>query len=189
MKEEAFVRQNLKRWKEFESAVGESAEIHPDKLADLFIQVTDDLSFSRTQFPESETTQYLNSLASQLHLRIYRSKKEDGKRFIEFWKTELPMIMYQARRPLLYSFLIFLLAISLGIVSSLNDETFARLILGDAYVNLTLENIENGNPLAIYGSSNEADMFFAITFNNIKVSFYAFAAGLATAIGSGFILF
>jgi len=189
MKEEAFVKQNLKRWKEFETAVQDAAHVHPDKLADLFIQVTDDLSFSRTQFPQSETTHYLNGLASQLHLKIYRSKQEDGKRFIHFWKTELPLLMYECRKPLLYSFLIFALAICLGVISTLNDETFVRLILGDPYVNMTLKNIENGNPLAVYGESNEADMFFAITFNNIKVSFLAFAAGLVTALGSGWILF
>ncbi|MEJ2003911.1 MAG: stage II sporulation protein M [Cyclobacteriaceae bacterium] len=189
MKEEAFVKQNLQRWKEFESVVRGTAEIHPDKLADLFIQLTDDLSFSRTQFPKSDTTLYLNDLASQLHLKIYRSKKEDGKRFVQFWKSELPLIMYEERKTLLYALLIFLLSIALGVISTLNDETFVRLILGDAYVNMTLENIEKGNALAVYGDSNEADMFFRITFNNIRVSFFAFAAGLATALGTGWILF
>ena len=189
MKEEAFVKQNLARWKEFENVVNNSVRVHPDKLAELFIQVTDDLSFSRTQYPNSSTTHYLNELASRLHLRIYRNKQEDGKRFIEFWKHELPLLMYESRKMLLYSFLVFALAISLGVISTLNDETFVRLILGDGYVNMTLENIEKGNPLAVYGESNEADMFFRITFNNIRVSFYAFAAGLLTAIGSGWILF
>jgi uncharacterized membrane protein SpoIIM required for sporulation len=77
----------------------------------------------------------------------------------------------------------------LGVVSTLQDETFVRLILGDGYVNMTLENIENGNPLAVYGSQNETEMFFGITYNNIKVSFMAFAAGLFTAVGTGWILF
>ncbi len=189
MREEAFVKQNLARWKEFENVVNDAVQVHPDKLAELFIQVTDDLSFSRTQYPNSDTTQYLNELASRLHLRIYRNKQEDGKRFVEFWKYELPIIMYESRKTLLYSFLVFALAIALGVISTLNDETFVRLILGDPYVNMTLENIEKGNPLAVYGNSNEADMFFGITFNNIKVSFFAFAAGLLTAIGSGWILF
>ncbi|MCA6074359.1 stage II sporulation protein M [Fulvivirga sedimenti] len=189
MKEAAFVKQNMRRWKEFESVAANASNANPDQLADLFIQVTDDLSFSRTQYPKSETTQYLNNLASKLHLSIYRSKQEDGKRIVYFWKTELPLLMYEVRKPLLYSFLTFAIAICLGIISTLNDETFVRLILGDGYVNMTLENIENGNPLAVYGDMNEADMFFAITFNNVRVSFMAFAAGLATALGSGWILF
>jgi uncharacterized membrane protein SpoIIM required for sporulation len=54
---------------------------------------------------------------------------------------------------------------------------------------MTLENIERGNPLAVYGKMNEGDMFFAITFNNIRVSFYAFVAGLLFSVGTGFLLF
>jgi uncharacterized membrane protein SpoIIM required for sporulation len=189
MREAAFVKQNLNRWKEIEGLSADHDALDADQLADIFIQLTDDLSFSRTQYPNSETTVYLNNLASKFHQSIYRSKKEDGKRIVNFWKYELPMVMYEERRMLLYSFLIFVLAISLGVVSSLNDDTFVRLILGDGYVNMTLENIENGNPLAIYGSSDETSMFFGITFNNIRVSFFAFSAGLLTALGSGWILF
>ncbi|MTI20153.1 stage II sporulation protein M, partial [Fulvivirga sp. RKSG066] len=74
-------------------------------------------------------------------------------------------------------------------VSVLNDDTFIRIILGDAYVNMTLENIEKGNPLAVYGKMGEADMFFQITLNNVFVAFRAFAAGLLVSIGTGYILF
>ena len=189
MKEAAFVKQNLSRWKEFESLAAKSDALDADTLADVFIQLTDDLSFSQTQFPDSETTVYLNNLAARFHLSIYRSKKEDSHRIVRFWKYELPMIMYNERRSLLYAFLIFALAISLGVVSTLNDETFVRLILGDGYVNMTLENIERGNPLAVYANQGETEMFFGITFNNIKVSFLAFAAGIFTAVGTGWILF
>lgn len=189
MKEAAFVKQNLQRWKKIEEESARRESLDADRLAEIFVQLTDDLSFSQTQYPKSETTEYLNNLASRFHTSIYRSKKEDGKRWIKFWKYELPLIMFEERRMLLYSFLIFLLAIGLGVISSLNDDTFVRLILGDAYVNMTLENIENGNPLAVYGTTSETEMFFMITFNNVKVSFYAFVMGLFTAMGSGFILF
>ena len=97
--------------------------------------------------------------------------------------------MYTSRKPLLYAFLIFTVAILIGGVSAYFDETFVRLILSDAYVNMTLENIEKGNPTAVFSSSSESDMFFGITFNNIRVSFYAFVAGLFFSVGTGFILF
>src|SRR5687767_3844740 len=110
MKEAAFIKQNKMRWEEFEKVVKNPRQAPPDKLAELFIQVTDDLSFARTQYPDSRTTRYLNDLASKVHLEIYKNKKEDKNRFISFWKEELPAVMYEVRKPLLYAFIIFLIA-------------------------------------------------------------------------------
>lgn len=188
MREAAFVKQNYTKWQEFEKALNDGVAVKPDHLADLFIQITDDLSFSRTQYPKSETTHYLNSLASKIHLEIYKNKKEDKNRFISFWKYELPFMFKGVHKHLFYAFAFFMIGAAIGAISSLNDDTFIRLILGDRYVNMTLENIENGNPLAVYAGSDEADMFFGITFNNIKVSFLAFAAGIIISIGTSLVL-
>jgi uncharacterized membrane protein SpoIIM required for sporulation len=189
VREAAFVKRNQQRWQEIEETLTAKSRPHPDRLAEIFIQLTDDLSFARTQYPKSRVTQYLNNLASKIHLEIYKNKKEDKNRFITFWKFELPGIMYESRKALLYAFLIFTIAIVIGGVSAYYDETFVRLIIGDAYVNMTLENIEKGNPTAVFSGSSEGDMFFAITFNNIRVSFYAFVAGLFFSFGTGYILF
>lgn len=167
----------------------QAQQLHPDRLAEIFIQLTDDLSFARTQYPNSRVTHYLNSLASKIHLEIYKNKKEERNRFITFWKYEVPLLLHQSRRQLLYAFIIFMLAAIIGAVSAIHDETFVRLILGDAYVNMTIENIKNGNPMAVYGNMEQTDMFFAITYNNIRVSMVAFVAGLFFSIGTGLILF
>jgi uncharacterized membrane protein SpoIIM required for sporulation len=154
----------------------------------LFVQVTDDLSFARTQYPESKTTQYLNNLAAKVHLSIYRNRKEKKNRLITFWKYELPQLFYSAHKQLLYSFIIFGLAMLVGVVSAAHDDTFARLIMGDNYVNTTLANIEKGDPMAIYKRDGQVDMFLFITWNNIKVSFMTFVAGIALSFGSGYLL-
>lgn len=188
MRESAFVKRNVKKWEEFENLlVSDSSD--PDKLSDLFIQVTDDLAFARTQYPESRTYTYLNDLASKIHGKIYKNKAEDRKRFAYFWKYEVPLIMYESRTKLLYAFIVFAVAILIGVVSQRADADFARTFLGDGYVNMTLENAEKGDVLAVYGRDNEMDTFFAITFNNVRVSFYAFAAGLLLSLGTGFMLF
>ncbi|MBX2964692.1 MAG: stage II sporulation protein M [Cyclobacteriaceae bacterium] len=189
MREAAFVKRNQQRWQEIEQVLTGKTPPHPDRLAEIFIQLTDDLSFARTQYPKSRVTTYLNNLASKIHLEIYKNKKEEKNRFVTFWKYELPGIMYESRKQLLYAFLIFTISILIGTISAYYDETFARLILSDAYVNMTLENIEKGNPTAVFSSMGQADMFFAITFNNIKVSFFAFVAGLFFSLGTGYILF
>jgi uncharacterized membrane protein SpoIIM required for sporulation len=89
----------------------------------------------------------------------------------------------------LISFLIFSLSVAIGALSAAHDDTFVRLILGDEYVNETLANIERGDPMAIYKQMGQTEMFLGITFNNVRVSFFVFVAGLFTAFASGFILF
>ncbi|QEC51800.1 putative membrane protein SpoIIM required for sporulation [Anseongella ginsenosidimutans] len=185
MREAVFVKHNAGKWKAFEDIQGTAA----DELARNFIELTDDLSYARTFYPGSETVRYLNGIASRYHLLIYRNKRENRNRFLKFWTRELPIELAASRRYLLYSFLIFLLASCFGVFSTAQDESFVRLILGDRYVNMTLENIEKGDPMAVYKSMDQAEMFLFITFNNIKVSFLAFVAGALFSFGTVWILF
>ena len=189
MREAAFIKRNQKRWQEFERTLTAGRAIQPDKFAEIFIQLTDDLSFARTQYPNSRTTKYLNNLTSKIHLEIYKNKRENRNRFIMFWKYEVPLAMYNARKPLLYSFIIFMTAAIIGMVSTRYDETFVRLILGDFYVNMTLENIKEGNPTGVYQDSDPWNMFLLITFNNVLVSLRTFIFGTFTSIVTGLFLF
>lgn len=190
MRETAFLKQNEKKWKEFESLVrARKGMVPPDKIAELFIEVTDDLAYSRTHYPGSTTTQYLNGLAGQLHQAIVKNKKVKSSAFWNFWTKELPEIMYATRHKLLYAFVIFMVAVVIGALSTNYDINFVRSILGDDYVDHTIENIETGQPLGIYAEGGEIDMFLAITVNNIKVSMLAFVAGLLLSAGTALILF
>ena len=164
MREAVFVKQRSKQWKEIEDYLSKTGKKDPDVLGEHFIILTDDLAFARTQYPKSHATQYLNAIASKAHHQIYVNKKEKQNRIITFWKTELPLVMYEARKELLIAFIIFSLSIVIGAISSANDATFARLIMGDGYIDMTLENIENGDPMGVYKSMGQLPMFFMITF-------------------------
>lgn len=188
MREVTFLKKNADKWNEVEQFLISKDKTNPDKLADLFIELTDDLSYSRTFYPQSKTTQYLNSLTAKIHQSIYKSKKERKERFIQFWKFEAPLIFYKRRKEILVSFTIFVLAMLIGVVSSAGDSGFIRLIMGDSYVNMTLENIDKGDPMAVYKQMNGIDMFLGITFNNIRVSFIAFMFGLLISFGTVWIL-
>lgn len=188
MREVSFLKKNAEKWKEVETFLASKESVNPDMLADLFIQLTDDLSYSRTFYPGSKTTQYLNSLTAKIHQSIYKSKKERKERFLRFWKYETPLLFYKHRMKILVSFSIFFLSMLIGVVSSAGDSGFVRLIMGDSYVNMTLENIDKGDPMAVYKQMNGVDMFLGITFNNIRVSFFAFMMGLLVSFGTAWIL-
>lgn len=189
MKEVTFIRRNIEKWKETEKVVEEAGQLNPDRLADAYTELTADLAFAQTHFPTSRITIYLNNLASALHNKIYRNKREKWTRIITYWTQEVPQTMRGARRELLASFLIFIVSVFIGSVSQWNDPEFVRLILGNSYVDMTLNNIANGEPMAVYNGSEELPMFLGITLNNVMVSFNCFALGLLTSFGTGFALF
>jgi len=189
MREAAFVKQNKEKWIAFEKSISTKSLQDPDQLADYYIQLTNDLAYAQTYYPESKTLIYLNSLASQAHQRIYKNKKESKNRIIDFWKTEFPLFFYHHHKTLFYSFLIFLVATAIGVVSALHDTSFVRLILGDSYVNETLNNIAKGDPTAIYKSGGQIGSFLGITINNIRVAFIAYSFGVLTSVGTAYILF
>ncbi len=189
MKEITFINRNKARWEKFEQQLKKPSSIDPDSLADQFIQLTDDLAFARTFYPRSHTLAYLNSLSQKTHQELYRNKREKGSRIPSFIKTELPLVLRSARPYFLISFIVFMAAWTIGVASALNDNNFVRIILGDQYVNMTLNNIEKGDPMAVYGNTSELPMFLHITMNNVLVSFVVFLFGLLTPLGSIYQLF
>ncbi|AXT50656.1 stage II sporulation protein M [Aquimarina sp. BL5] len=188
MREAAFVKQNKDKWLKFESVLLNNAQITPDELSSLYIEITDHLSYARTFYPNSQTFNYLNGLASNAHQKIYKTKKEKKNRFYSFWVKEFPLEFYKYQRQLLIAFLISALFTAIGVYSSATDGAFVRSILGDGYVNMTLENIENDDPMAVYKKMEETNMFLGITINNIKVALYCFSFGVMLGIGTIFML-
>lgn len=188
MREAAFVKQNKDKWIRFESVLRNNIQINPDELSGLYIEVTDHLSYAQTFYPKSETLRYLNSLAVLAHNKIYKNKKESRNKLITFYTKEFPLFFYQYHKQLLVAFLSFTLFVAIGAFSAATDGDFVRLILGDGYVNMTISNIEKGDPMAVYKKMGEVEMFLGITVNNIRVALNAFVFGIFLSIGTLYIL-
>tara|TARA_R110002167_G_scaffold27871_12_gene94586 strand:- start:2504 stop:3463 length:960 start_codon:yes stop_codon:yes gene_type:complete len=184
MREAAFVKQNKDKWAIFENALSNRTKISPDVLSDLYIEITDHLSYAKTFYAGSNTEFYLNSIASQAHQKIYRTKREPKNRIISFWKTEFPILFYHYQRELLIAFLVFSFFSMVGAFSAANEGDFVRSILGDGYVNMTLENIENNDPMGVYKKMGAFNMFLGITINNVRVAMMAFVLGITLGIGT-----
>lgn len=188
MREAAFAKQNKDKWLKFESVLRNNIQMNPDELSALYIEVTDHLSYARTFYPKSNTLNYLNGLSVLAHQKIYKTKRESRTRFITFYTIEFPMFFSQYHKQLLIVFVVFLLFSIVGAYSAATDGNFVRLILGDGYVNMTLANIQKGDPMAVYKEMGALNMFLGITINNITVALYAFVYGLFLSLGTIFII-
>ncbi len=100
MKETNFIDQNKDKWGELEELLKEDRK-DPDKLTNLFVKVTDDLSYARTFYPNRFVRVYLNDLAQQLFCLLYKNKKCNRFLFVLFWKERVPDVMSSVRNELL----------------------------------------------------------------------------------------
>lgn len=188
MREVAFIKQNKEKWLTFEKAIFGGEKKTPDELASLYIHLMNDLSYAQTYYTKSKTTVYLNYLASQTYQKIYKTKRTETNRIKYFFVTEVPLLVYEYKRYVLYAFITFFLLTFIGVVSAHYDDSFVRLILGDYYVNMTLENIQDGNPVAVYKSGSNWGSFIGITLNNLRVGALSYFFGLFLGIGTFWIL-
>ena len=184
MREGQFIKRNLKRWESYQEPTDD-----PDEVAKHFTYLVDDLSYAKTFYPTSNTIRYINSIAANIYLSIYKNKKEKGTRLITFWTTELPLVVRRNHRILLFTFLFFLSFTMLGVLSAYIDQSFVRAVLGDAYVDMTEQNIANGHPFNVYAGESQVTMFLFIAIHNIRIAFMTFASGITAGVGTIYFLF
>jgi len=189
MREAAFIKQNKEKWLEFETKIFGNSKTNPDELSKLYIQLMNDLAYAQTYYHKSKTILYLNNLAARAFQKIYKTKKEESNRIISFFKTDVPLLVYEYRRYMLYAFVFFFAFVFIGVVSARYDDNFIRLVLGDSYVNTTLENIQDGDPVAIYKSGSRWGSHIGITINNLRVGVLNFIGGILGGLGTIYILF
>ena len=188
MTETDFINQNKAKWEELESLLSHKTK-DADLLQGLFVKVSSDLSYARTYFPNRSVRLYLNQLTQDVFNSM--GKKKQGSaldQIVLFFSEILPYEVYRSRKAFIISFLVFSVALIIGIISSANNPEFATVILGEEYIMMTEENIDKGDPMAVYKDKQKVDMFFAITYNNIRVAFLAFVIGLLGSMGTILVL-
>jgi uncharacterized membrane protein SpoIIM required for sporulation len=184
MREGKFIDQNKDRWKDYMDDTND-----PDIQAERFVHLVDDLSYSKTFYPNSKTTQFINGLAAKQFQFLYQSKKLNYNRLFTFWKYELPLLFGRYHKLYLFTTVFFLLCVFLGVVASKEDPNFVRSILGDGYVEMTEDNIQKGDPFGVYKDGNEFGMFLNIALHNINVSLMTFVLGILGGVGTLYMLF
>ncbi|RYF86875.1 MAG: stage II sporulation protein M [Chitinophagaceae bacterium] len=175
MREAMFIKKNLEKWTEYQ----QEKAADPDETAQRFITLIDDLSYAKTFYPKSKVTRWVNGLAAGIYQNIYRNKKEKYSRLVDFWKYELPMMFRKHHYTFLFTVLVFVLFVTIGVLASRSNPEFVRGVLGDEYVNMTEDNIANGDPFGVYKDDNPFTMFVRIAFNNIRVAFLTFIGGFS----------
>ena len=72
MREGTFISRNRERWEQYQQQTD-----NPDEQADRLIQLTDDLGYAKTFYPESKTTRYINALAACQFIHLYQNRRAE----------------------------------------------------------------------------------------------------------------
>lgn len=181
MRETEFIKQNKDKWQEFEKKLL-SSKSDPEALARVFVETTDDLSYARTHYRNRSVRVYLNSLSQRIYQLIYKNRR--ASKSFGFWTYDMPLSMYRSMPELIISFIVFGLAILIGVLSSQYHPDFLAIIVGEGYVQMTESNIENGDPMGVYKSMDQLPMFLMIAWNNLRVSYLVFVLGVFFSVGT-----
>jgi uncharacterized membrane protein SpoIIM required for sporulation len=155
-----------------------------DEMAKDFTQLVDDLAYAKTFYPGSKVTHYINSEATKIYLNIYKNRREESNRLVDFWKYDLPLTIRKHHRVILFAFILFAIFFCIGFFVSRQDEGVARGFFGDGYFEQTMDNIESGNPFGIYESGNPVLSWLYLMIHNIRVSLLMFASGIFAGLPS-----
>ncbi|MBD1429302.1 MULTISPECIES: stage II sporulation protein M [Sphingobacterium] len=188
MREASFIERNKEKWLLIENNLLNIVNVDPDILASNYIELTNDLAYAQTFYPQSKTKDYLNELSIRAHQLIYKDQKSSSNKLSHFFTYEIFESIWKIRKQLVYSLLIFLLANVIGFISAHYEESFLKFIMGSHYVDMTVQNIKEGNPAGVYQQGSNWGGALAITINNVQVAFFAFIYGIFFSLGTGYIL-
>lgn len=184
MREARFIKKNVDKWNQYQHEETKD----PDEMADRFVTLLDDLSYAKTFYPKSKVTRWINGLAANIYQSIYQNKKQNFSRVVLFWKYELPLLFRKYHKLFLFTFLLFVSFVFIGIVSSTNDPEYARQFFNHkiqpGYYDETISSIQRGDPFGVYKDSNPFSMFARIAYNNISVAFKTVIFGVLFGIGT-----
>ena len=188
MKETSFIKQNKEKWEKFEKLY-ESQSHDPEELSDLYMDITEDLSYAQTFYKRRTVRVYLNGLAQRVYTGVHKQKSDSSGKLWTVWTKSLPLEIYRSRKNLLFALITFLIYAATGAFNTHIEPNFLSSVVGEGYVQRTLNNIANGNPLAVYQQDDQLGMFLNITTNNLKVAFLTFFAGFFLTLGTHLLLF
>lgn len=188
LRESRFISHNLDKWNRIEAGVNNNS-MSPDELENSFVELNEDLGYAKTFYPNRSVKVFINNLLTPVYSKMYKARPWKWTAIKDFFVKDVPLMMAQSMKYLLASLLAVVIGFGLGYYGTHKDRSFAETVLSPRYVAQTEQNIKKGDPMAIYKSADEHQMFLSIFTNNLKVGIMVFALGALLCIGAIYVMF
>src|SRR5437868_956449 len=188
---DTFLATNQTSWDRLSSLVGRASRnvgrLTPDEIEEmvaLYQRTATHLSYARTTYRDPALTAILSSLVARAGAVVYGSRPRTLRALGRFFAITFPAAVWYSRRFVAVSAALFLVpafAIGLWIATSPRAvEATGPRAVREAYVNQDFEQYYKSAPASEFASQ--------VFTNNVQVSIYAFAAGVAFCVLTAFIL-
>jgi len=188
---DTFLATNQASWDRLSSLVTRAGRrvrrLSPDELEELvalYQRSATHLSYARSTYRDPALTATLSSLVARAGSVVYGSRPRTLRALGRFFAVTFPAAVWYSRRFIAVSTALFLVpafAVGLWIANSPRAvEATGPRAVREAYVNQDFEQYYRSAPASEFASH--------VFTNNVQVSIYAFAAGIAFCVLTGFIL-
>jgi uncharacterized membrane protein SpoIIM required for sporulation len=188
---DTFLTTNQASWDRLSWLVGRAGRrvrrLSPDELEEmvaLYQRTATHLSYARTTYRDPALTATLSSLVARAGAVVYGSRPRTLRALGRFFAVTFPAACWYSRRFIAVSAALFLIpafAVGLWIATSPRAvEATGPRAVREAYVNQDFEQYYKSAPASEFASQ--------VFTNNVQVSIYAFAAGIAFCVLTAYIL-
>src|SRR3989440_3348327 len=164
--------------------VGRLSPEELEELVSLYQRTATHLSYARTTYRDPALTASLSSLVARAGAVGYGSRPRTLRALGQFFAVTSPAAVWYSRRFIAVSAALLLVpafAVGLWVASSPRAvEATGPKAVREAYVNQDFEQYYRSAPASEFASQ--------VFTNNVQVSIYAFAAGIAFCLPTAFIL-
>ena len=188
---DTFLATNQASWDRLATLVGRASRqvrrLPADELEEmvsLYEHTATQLSYARTTYRDPALTATLSSLVARAGAVVYGSRPRTLRALGQFFAVTFPAAVWYSRRFVAVSAALLLVpafAVGLWVTSSPRAvEATGPKAVREAYVNQDFEQYYRSAPASQFASQ--------VFTNNVQVSIYAFAAGIALCLPTAFIL-
>lgn len=194
MKLETFVHQRRENWYRLRTLLDrhQNRVTDTDELVELirlYRAVCSDYAYADSRYPHSSVVADLNTLIQRSHALIYGSRKLTVRNWLASALDDIRRSFALGTTSVTTAAAIFIAGTLLAFWGCWINPDLPNHLMGDRYVDMTIENINQNDPFAVYKGESSPLMSSFIMTNNIKVTFFAFALGCLLGLGTMYILF
>ncbi|HET7813090.1 MAG TPA: stage II sporulation protein M [Candidatus Baltobacteraceae bacterium] len=188
MDQRAFVRRRSTAWERLEALVGAASlrglsafsanEIF--EMGRLYRIVTSDLAFAQSRDYDAQVLEYLNRLTARAHAYVYGRAAEGGwRRFARFFTETFPLEVRASWVPIGACALLTIFCACIAWMVVMHRPADAAALLPSEMIPAHItKSLHNSN--FAFSPQRSAEMSSEIITNNIRVSVFAFGAGIVT---------
>ncbi len=187
-----FIQENRERWRELSTLLeGTSrkglvslSRSAVRQFSKLYRKAASDLAYAQLHYPQSKLTRELESLVGQAHSRLYRGQPLEWAQGWRFFTEGFPRLFRQTFRYTAVATVIFFIGVAYGYLSTASDPEFAHLIIPPGI----RASMEEGEIWTVPITAVKPLASAAIWQNNVMVTLFTFAFGIAAGLGTLYLL-